>query len=110
MYQLWSQYSGAFGHRKLFHLGDPHAIFSGRSIDFATYRDIPSPGLPVVISFSTANVKLAGQAFSLMTSKMGDAAMDLADGAETVKELWSCLCLQYHDKGRSVRQRASVRR
>lgn len=33
-----------------------------------------------------------------MTSKMGDAAMDLAGGAETVKELWSRLYAQYHEK------------
>ncbi len=33
-----------------------------------------------------------------MTSKMGDAAMDLAGGAEIVKELWSRLYAQYHEK------------
>ncbi len=38
-------------------------------------------------SFYAANVKLTGQALSLMTSKMGDVAMDLAGAAETVKEL-----------------------
>ena len=36
-------------------------------------------------NFSAPNVKLTGQALSLMTSKMGDATMDLADGADTVK-------------------------
>lgn len=50
-------------------------------------------------NFSAANVKLTGEALSFMTSKMGDAAMDLADGAETVKELLSRLYLQYHEKG-----------
>lgn len=50
-------------------------------------------------NFTAANVKLTGQALSLMTSKMGDAAIHLADGAETVKELWSRLYLQYHKKG-----------
>lgn len=30
---------------------------------------------------------------------MGDAATDLADGAETVKELWSRPYLQYYKKG-----------
>ncbi len=49
-------------------------------------------------SFSTANVRLIGQALSLMTSKMGDAAMDLAGAGETVKELWSRLYAQYHKK------------
>lgn len=34
-----------------------------------------------------------------MTSKMGDAAMDLATSAETVKELWLRLLTQYHEKG-----------
>lgn len=38
-------------------------------------------------NFSAPNVKLTGQALSLMTSKMGDAAMDLTDGADTIKEL-----------------------
>lgn len=37
------------------------------------------------------NVKLTGQALSLMTSEMGDAAMDIVTGADTVKELWSRL-------------------
>lgn len=50
-------------------------------------------------NFSAANVNLTGQALSLMTSKMGDAAIDLVNGAETVKELWSRLYLQYHKKG-----------
>lgn len=49
--------------------------------------------------FSVPNVKLTGQALSLMTSKMGDAAIDLTDGADTVKELWSRLYSQYHEKG-----------
>lgn len=34
-----------------------------------------------------------------MTSKMGDAVMDLATSADTVKELWSRLLTQYHEKG-----------
>ena len=34
-----------------------------------------------------------------MTSKMGDVAMDLAGAAETVKEWWSKLYAQYHEKG-----------
>lgn len=50
-------------------------------------------------NFSAANIKLTGQALSLMTSKMGDAAIDLATGAKTVKELWSRLLTQYHEKG-----------
>ena len=33
-----------------------------------------------------------------MTSKMGDVAIDLADGADKVKELWSRLHFQYHKK------------
>ena len=37
--------------------------------------------------FFAANVKLTGQALSLMTSKIGDAAIDFVGGAETVKEL-----------------------
>ncbi len=41
--------------------------------------------------FSPANVRVTGQALSLITSKKGDAAMDLAGGAKTVKELWSRL-------------------
>lgn len=49
--------------------------------------------------FSTANVRLTGQALSLMTSKMDDATMDLAGGTETVKKLWSRLYAQYHEKG-----------
>ena len=49
-------------------------------------------------SFSEANVRFTGQALSLITSKMSDAAMDLAGGAETVKELWSRLYSQYHEK------------
>ncbi len=49
--------------------------------------------------FSTANVRLTGQALSLMTSKINDAAMDLAGGAETGKELWSRLYAKYHEKG-----------
>lgn len=47
---------------------------------------------------SAANVRLTGQALSLMISKMGDAAMDLAGGADTVKVLWSRLLAQYHEK------------
>ena len=39
--------------------------------------------------FFAANVKLTGQGLSLMTSKIGDAAMDLAGGTKTVKELCS---------------------
>lgn len=46
-------------------------------------------------NFSAANVKLTGQALSLMTSKMGDAAMGLAGSSDTVKELWSRLNSQY---------------
>ena len=61
-------------------------------------------------TFPAANVKLTGQALSLMTSKIGDAAMDLAGGADTVKELQSRLHSQYHEKGRSVRPGASIRR
>ena len=49
-------------------------------------------------SFTTANIKLTEQALSLMTSKIGDAAIDLAGGAETVKELWSRLYTRYHEK------------
>lgn len=37
--------------------------------------------------FSAANVRLIGQALLLMTSKMGDATMDLTGDAETIKEL-----------------------
>lgn len=33
-----------------------------------------------------------------MTIKMGDVVMNLANGAETVRELWSCLYLQYYEK------------
>lgn len=33
-----------------------------------------------------------------MTSKMGDAAIDPDTGVETVKELWSRLLAQYHEK------------
>ncbi len=33
-----------------------------------------------------------------MTSKKGDTAMDFAGGAETIKELWSRLYAQYHEK------------
>ena len=49
-------------------------------------------------NFSAANFKLMGQALSLMTSKMGDAAIDLATGANMFKELWSRLLAQYHEK------------
>lgn len=35
-------------------------------------------------NFSAANFKLMGQALSLMTSEMGDAAIDLATGANMV--------------------------
>lgn len=49
-------------------------------------------------NFSAANVKLMGQALSLMTNKMGDAAIDLATGANMVKELWSRLLTQYHER------------
>lgn len=50
-------------------------------------------------SFLIASVKLTGQTLSLMTSKIGDTTMDLAGGADTVKELWSRLHSQYHEKG-----------
>lgn len=42
-------------------------------------------------NFSAANVKLTGQALSLMTSEMGDAAMGIVTGTDTIKELWSRL-------------------
>lgn len=48
--------------------------------------------------FSAINTKLIGQILSFMTSKMGDAVRDLATGAEIVKELWSRLLTQYHEK------------
>lgn len=38
-------------------------------------------------NFSAANFKLMGQALSLMTSKMGDAAIDLATGANMFKAI-----------------------
>lgn len=43
--------------------------------------------------FSAANVRLTGQVLSLITSKMGDVAMDLAG-----KELWSRALAQYYEK------------
>lgn len=49
--------------------------------------------------FSAANVRLTGQALSLITSKMSDVVMDLASGADIVKELWFRLYSQYHEKG-----------
>lgn len=45
------------------------------------------PSRTVNGNFSAPNVKLTGQALSLMTSKMGDAAMDVVDSADTFKEL-----------------------
>lgn len=44
-------------------------------------------------NFSTANVRLTGQALSLMTSKIRDATMNLVNKAEIVKKLRSCLYL-----------------
>lgn len=49
-------------------------------------------------NFSAANVKLTRQTLSLITSKMGDVAIDLADVADTIKELWLKLHSQYHEK------------
>ena len=48
--------------------------------------------------FLTRNVRLTGQALSLITSNMGDAAMVVPGGAKTVKELWSRFYAQYHEK------------
>lgn len=53
----------------------------------------------VTENFLAANIKLTGQALFLMTSKMGDAVMDLATGIETMKKLWLRLLTQYHKKG-----------
>lgn len=44
-------------------------------------------------NFSTTNVRLMGQALSLMISKIWNAAMNLVNKAETVKKLRSCLYL-----------------
>lgn len=37
-------------------------------------------------NFSAVNVRLMGQALFLMTIKMGDAVIDLANSAETIKK------------------------
>lgn len=51
-------------------------------------------------NFSAPKAKLTGQALYLMTSMMGDTDMDLTDGVDTVKELWSWLSYShYHVKG-----------
>lgn len=71
--------------------------FSFCDLQVLVLKDADPPRLAVE-KFSAANIKLTGQAMSLITSKMVDAAMDLTSGAERVEELWSRLLAQYHEK------------
>ena len=75
-------------------------IYMCFSLDGLKALPLIEADLPLSIkdNFFAVNVKFTGQALSLITSKIGNATMDLGNRAKTVKKLWSYLYLQYYKK------------
>lgn len=97
-------FSSAHGHNILiffgimnYSIGATKIRFSLKKLQVVRFIDTDLPQIANG-NFSAANVKLTGQALSLITSKMGDVAMDLADSTDTVNKLWLRLHSQYHEK------------